>query len=96
MNSHGIVLIVKRKQALMKQVAIITGGSRGIGRVKRRVPIKREGTAKEVANAILWLLSEEASYTTEASSILPAGDKKAEGPDGSSSAFQFLVVALKD
>lgn len=35
-----------------------------IDRVKSQVPLKRGGTAKEVANAILWLLSEEASYTT--------------------------------
>lgn len=28
------------------------------------VPMKRAGTAEEVANAILWLLSEEASYAT--------------------------------
>jgi NAD(P)-dependent dehydrogenase (short-subunit alcohol dehydrogenase family) len=33
-------------------------------RVKAHVPLKRGGTTKEVANAILWLLSEEASYTT--------------------------------
>ena len=28
------------------------------------VPLKRGGTAQEVANAILWLLSDEATYTT--------------------------------
>lgn len=30
------------------------------------VPMQRGGTAEEVANAILWLLSDEASYTTMA------------------------------
>ncbi|MFK7777210.1 MAG: SDR family oxidoreductase [Gimesia sp.] len=35
-----------------------------IDRVKAQVPLKRGGTAEEVANGILWLLSEEASYTT--------------------------------
>ena len=35
-----------------------------IERVKGQVPLKRGGTAEEVANAILWLLSGEASYTT--------------------------------
>lgn len=35
-----------------------------IERVKAQVPLKRGGTAEEVAHAILWLLSEEASYTT--------------------------------
>ena len=35
-----------------------------IARVKDQVPMKRGGTAGEVANAILWLLSDEASYIT--------------------------------
>ena len=33
-------------------------------RVKDQVPMKRGGTADEVARAILWLLSDEASYVT--------------------------------
>jgi NAD(P)-dependent dehydrogenase (short-subunit alcohol dehydrogenase family) len=37
-----------------------------IERVKSQVPMKRGGQPEEVANAILWLLSEEASYTTGA------------------------------
>jgi NAD(P)-dependent dehydrogenase (short-subunit alcohol dehydrogenase family) len=37
-----------------------------VDRVKAVVPMKRGGTADEVAGAILWLLSEEASYTTGA------------------------------
>jgi NAD(P)-dependent dehydrogenase (short-subunit alcohol dehydrogenase family) len=37
-----------------------------VDRVKALVPMKRGGTAEEVANAILWLLSDEASYTTGA------------------------------
>ncbi len=35
-----------------------------VERVKTLVPMKRGGTAEEVAAAILWLLSDEASYTT--------------------------------
>jgi NAD(P)-dependent dehydrogenase (short-subunit alcohol dehydrogenase family) len=35
-----------------------------VDRVKAGVPMKRGGTAEEVATAILWLLSDEASYTT--------------------------------
>ena len=35
-----------------------------VDRVKQFVPMKRGGTAEEVAAAILWLLSDEASYTT--------------------------------
>jgi NAD(P)-dependent dehydrogenase (short-subunit alcohol dehydrogenase family) len=37
-----------------------------VDRVKAFVPMKRGGTADEVAHAILWLLSDEASYTTGA------------------------------
>jgi NAD(P)-dependent dehydrogenase (short-subunit alcohol dehydrogenase family) len=37
-----------------------------VDRVKTLVPMLRGGTAVEVANAIVWLLSEEASYTTGA------------------------------
>jgi NAD(P)-dependent dehydrogenase (short-subunit alcohol dehydrogenase family) len=37
-----------------------------VDRVKALVPMKRGGTAEEVARAVLWLLSEEASYTTGA------------------------------
>jgi NAD(P)-dependent dehydrogenase (short-subunit alcohol dehydrogenase family) len=37
-----------------------------VERVKAFAPMKRGGTAQEVAHAILWLLSEEASYTTGA------------------------------
>jgi NAD(P)-dependent dehydrogenase (short-subunit alcohol dehydrogenase family) len=35
-----------------------------VDRVKALIPIKRGGQAIEVAQAILWLLSDEASYTT--------------------------------
>jgi NAD(P)-dependent dehydrogenase (short-subunit alcohol dehydrogenase family) len=42
-----------------------SGGEPGrVDRVKAFVPMKRGGTAEEVARAILWLLSDEASYTT--------------------------------
>ncbi len=37
-----------------------------IERVKAFVPMKRGGTVAEVAHAILWLLSDESSYTTGA------------------------------
>jgi len=30
------------------------------------VPMKRIGTADEIANAIVWLMSDEASYVTSA------------------------------
>ena len=33
-------------------------------RVRTLVPMKRVGQADEVADAIMWLLSDKASYTT--------------------------------
>jgi NAD(P)-dependent dehydrogenase (short-subunit alcohol dehydrogenase family) len=42
-----------------------SGGEPGrVDRVKSAVPMKRGGQPEEVARAILWLLSEEASYCT--------------------------------
>ena len=42
-----------------------SGGEAGrVDRLKDAVPMKRGGSAEEVANAVLWLLSDEASYAT--------------------------------
>jgi NAD(P)-dependent dehydrogenase (short-subunit alcohol dehydrogenase family) len=42
-----------------------SGGEPGrVDRVKGFVPMKRGGSAQEVARAILWLLSRDASFTT--------------------------------
>jgi NAD(P)-dependent dehydrogenase (short-subunit alcohol dehydrogenase family) len=42
-----------------------SGGEPGrVDRLKEQVPMKRGGTPEEVAEAILWLLSDAASYTT--------------------------------
>jgi len=44
-----------------------SGGEPGrVDRLKATVPMRRGGTADEVARAILWLLSEDASFTTGA------------------------------
>jgi NAD(P)-dependent dehydrogenase (short-subunit alcohol dehydrogenase family) len=44
-----------------------SGGEPGrVDRVKDSVPMRRGGYPEEVANAIMWLLSDEASYTTGA------------------------------
>jgi NAD(P)-dependent dehydrogenase (short-subunit alcohol dehydrogenase family) len=40
-------------------------------RLAPSIPMKRAGTAEEVAEAVLWLLSPKASYTTGA--ILEVG-----------------------
>jgi NAD(P)-dependent dehydrogenase (short-subunit alcohol dehydrogenase family) len=42
-----------------------SGGEPGrVDRVKASVPMRRGGQPEEVARAILWLLSDEASYST--------------------------------
>jgi NAD(P)-dependent dehydrogenase (short-subunit alcohol dehydrogenase family) len=44
-----------------------SGGDPGrVDRLKDSLPMRRGGSADEVANAILWLLSKEASFTTGA------------------------------
>jgi NAD(P)-dependent dehydrogenase (short-subunit alcohol dehydrogenase family) len=43
-----------------------SGGDPGrVDRIKESVPMKRGGNALEVAQAILWLLSDKASYITD-------------------------------
>lgn len=37
-----------------------------VAQFRSLVPLKREGTAQEVADAVLWLLSDQASYSTGA------------------------------
>ena len=42
-----------------------SGGEAGrVDRLKGKVPMQRGGSADEVARVILWLASDEASYTT--------------------------------
>ena len=44
-----------------------SGGQPGrVAALRGSVPMKREGTAGEIARAVLWLLSDEASYSTGA------------------------------
>ncbi len=42
-----------------------SGGEPGrVDRLRDRIPMKRGGSSEDVANAILWLLSEQAAYST--------------------------------
>ena len=51
-----------------------SGGDPGrVDRMKEVIPMKRGGTAEEVARAVLWLLSDAASYTTGASIDVAGG-----------------------
>lgn len=51
-----------------------SGGEPGrVDRLKDSIPMKRGGHPEEVAKAVLWLLSEEASFTTGASIDVAGG-----------------------
>lgn len=50
------------------------GGEPGrVDRVRELIPMKRGGTAEEVAQAIVWLLSDKASYVTGSFIVLAGG-----------------------
>lgn len=61
---EGIRVNAVRPGFIYTDIHASGGEPNRVDRVKALVPMKRGGQAKEVANAILWLLSDEASYTT--------------------------------
>jgi NAD(P)-dependent dehydrogenase (short-subunit alcohol dehydrogenase family) len=63
---EGIRVNAVRPGFIYTDIHASGGEPNRIERVKVRVPMKRGGTVDEVAHAILWLLSDEASYTTGA------------------------------
>lgn len=63
---EGIRVNAVRPGVIYTDLHASGGEPRRVDRVKASVPMKRGGEAIEVANAILWLLSDEASYTTGA------------------------------
>ena len=63
---EGIRVNAVRPGFIYTDIHASGGEPNRVERVKTIVPMKRGGTAEEVARAILWLLSDEASYTTGA------------------------------
>jgi NAD(P)-dependent dehydrogenase (short-subunit alcohol dehydrogenase family) len=61
---EGIRVNAVRAGHIYTELHASGGEPNRIERVKEMVPMKRGGTAGEIAQAILWLLSDEASYTT--------------------------------
>jgi NAD(P)-dependent dehydrogenase (short-subunit alcohol dehydrogenase family) len=61
---EGIRVNAVRPGVIYTDIHASGGEPDRVDRVKINVPMKRGGEAVEVARAILWLLSEEASYTT--------------------------------
>jgi NAD(P)-dependent dehydrogenase (short-subunit alcohol dehydrogenase family) len=64
--TEGIRVNAVRPGVIYTDIHTDSGEPGRVDRVKEFVPMKRGGQVIEVANAILWLLSEEASYTTGA------------------------------
>lgn len=62
---EGIRVNAVRPDFIYTDIHASGGEPNRVDRVKELVPMKRGGTPVEVAKAILWLLSDEASYTTE-------------------------------
>ena len=63
---EGIRVNAVRAGFIYTDIHASGGEPNRVDRVKELVPMKRGGSPREVAAAILWLLSEEASYTTGA------------------------------
>ena len=61
---EGIRVNAVRAGFIYTEIHTRGGEPNRVDRVKAFVPMKRGGTADEVARSILWLLSNEASYTT--------------------------------
>lgn len=62
--AEGIRVNAVRPGFIYTDIHASGGEPNRVDRVKVFVPMKRGGTADEVAHAILWLLSDEASFTT--------------------------------
>ncbi|MBF6593726.1 MAG: SDR family oxidoreductase [Thermaceae bacterium] len=63
---EGIRVNAVRPGFIYTEIHARGGEPNRVERVKELVPMKRGGTAEEVAEAILWLLSDKASYITGA------------------------------
>lgn len=62
--TEGIRVNAVRPGAIYTEIHASGGEPQRVDRVKASVPMQRGGQAEEVAYAILWLLSDEASYIT--------------------------------
>lgn len=64
--SENIRVNAVRPGVIYTDIHASGGEPERVERVKEQIPMKRGGHPEEVASAILWLLSEEASYVTGA------------------------------
>lgn len=62
--AEGIRVNAVRPGIIDTEIHASAGIPDRVARFRSAVPMQREGTAEEVARAVLWLLSDEASYST--------------------------------
>jgi NAD(P)-dependent dehydrogenase (short-subunit alcohol dehydrogenase family) len=63
---EGIRVNAVRPGIIRTDIHVDSGDPARVGRIGATAPLQRPGEAEEVARAILWLLSDEASYMTGA------------------------------
>ena len=71
LGADGIRVNAVRPGVIRTEIHVASGDPARVARIGATAPLGRAGEAQEVAHAILWLLSEQASYTTGA--ILDVG-----------------------
>jgi NAD(P)-dependent dehydrogenase (short-subunit alcohol dehydrogenase family) len=64
--NEGIRVVAVRPGLIDTEIHASGGEPDRAHRLAHAVPMKRVGTAQEIANAIVWLMSDEASYVTSA------------------------------
>lgn len=64
--AEGIRVNAVRPGVIDTEIHASSGQPDRVANLRSTVPMRREGTAEEVARAILWLLSDESSYCTGA------------------------------
>ena len=64
LGPRGIRVNAVRPGLVYTDIHASGGEPKRVDRIKESVPMKRGGQVEEVAKAILWLLSDEASYST--------------------------------
>jgi len=62
--TEGVRVNAVRPGLIDTEIHASGGEPRRLARIAPMVPMSRAGTAMEVANAVLWLASDEASYVT--------------------------------
>jgi NAD(P)-dependent dehydrogenase (short-subunit alcohol dehydrogenase family) len=63
---EGIRVVAIRPGLIDTEIHASGGEPDRAHRLSHMVPMKRVGTAEEIANAVVWLISDEASYVTSA------------------------------